>query len=400
MTMRRCLFLLALLVGCGDRTGLIVEVTSDDLVVPLHVDALRFQATNAYGAMVDRRFTIRTDWPHSLTLVPPAGETVGTVVVTVTGYLGETEIASQTVEAQMAPGETRRVTVHLARLCGGATCMMGETCREDRCVSSDGGMPDGGTRDGGRVDGGPLDAGVELDGGRDVDGGREVDGGRPIDGGRDGGRPMDGGRDGGRDAGRDAGGGCAGATCVGLVVVSEFSTRGSGGASDEFVELYNRAAFDIDLSGGELTDHSSTGVGSRRLTLPAGTIIRSRGYLLMATDGFTGGVARDIPMGWASGFADDGGSVSIVLGGARLDLIGWGTATVTEGTAIAALSAGALTAGGSYERKATATSTTMSMAAGGADATAGNGYDTENNMMDVVTRVTRDPQSSASPREP
>jgi hypothetical protein len=53
----------------------------------------------------------------------------------------------------------------------------------------------------------------------------------------------------------------------------------------------------------------------------------------------------------------------------------------------------------SLERKANASSTAMSMASG-ADATLGNGQDTNVNVNDLVVRASRQPQSSASPTEP
>jgi hypothetical protein len=50
----------------------------------------------------------------------------------------------------------------------------------------------------------------------------------------------------------------------------------------------------------------------------------------------------------------------------------------------------------SFERKATVGSTTASMAAGGVDATRGNGVDSDNNAVDFVMRDTRGPQSLMS----
>lgn len=78
-----------------------------------------------------------------------------------------------------------------------------------------------------------------------------------------------------------------------------------------------------------------------------------------------------------------------------VDLVGWGTANAPDGTA--APSHPSL--GGSLERKALSTSTTATMAAGGADAVKGNGYDTNNNSTDFVYRVTANPQSSTADLE-
>jgi hypothetical protein len=53
----------------------------------------------------------------------------------------------------------------------------------------------------------------------------------------------------------------------------------------------------------------------------------------------------------------------------------------------------------SYERKANAMSTESTME-GGADALAGNGYDTDHNSADFIVRNSRDPQNAASAHEP
>jgi hypothetical protein len=55
--------------------------------------------------------------------------------------------------------------------------------------------------------------------------------------------------------------------------------------------------------------------------------------------------------------------------------------------------------GGSLERKALSTSTSATMAVGGTDANRGNGYDSDNNSTDFVTRAARQPQNSSSPTE-
>jgi hypothetical protein len=389
-SMRRWLPLLAsmaLLAACSaDRTAILVEVTSPDLAVPADVDGLRFTAVSEYGGRVDQSFPISGQWPHSLTIVPPEGERMGAITITVTGLHGGDVVVRRVVTSAFMQGVTRPVTVSLPADCRGVLCADGVDCLGGMCVGEgpDAGTPDAGDDDGGTIEG---DAGPEGDGGA-FDAGM-VDAG-PIDAGM---------RDAGRDAGMpDAGGAfrCIDAACVGRIVISEVAPRGGGTASDEFVELYNRSAGPVDVGGVELRYFSSTGAESGRGVIAADTVIPSHGYLLLVSSGYAGAVAGDPVMTpWTTGIADSG-TVGIRAGTMFVDRVGWGTATVAEGTPFAT----APPAGGSYERRANATSSAASMSAGGADATAGNGHDTDMNAVDFVARATRDPQSSASGTEP
>jgi hypothetical protein len=79
-----------------------------------------------------------------------------------------------------------------------------------------------------------------------------------------------------------------------------------------------------------------------------------------------------------------------------MDTVGYGTGDSAEGSApLTPVHA----AGSSFERKALSTSDATSMSAGGADELKGNGYDTNNNKNDFVTRTTRDPQNASSTAE-
>ena len=77
-----------------------------------------------------------------------------------------------------------------------------------------------------------------------------------------------------------------------------------------------------------------------------------------------------------------------------VDKVGYGSGNSPEGSAAPPPPAAA----SSYERKAVATSTADSMTTG-ADAAAGNGYDSNDNSKDFVIRATRGPQNKASGTE-
>jgi hypothetical protein len=192
------------------------------------------------------------------------------------------------------------------------------------------------------------------------------------------------------------------------VVISEFAPQGPGGPNDEFIELYNPTNEAIDISRWKVQYKSATGgnyTGS--YSLPNGSVIAAHGYFLVANGGYGGGtMASDAS--WGSVFSmsatanTGGGHVRIgteamgnEIGDANaVDTVGYGSGTSPEGSPAPAPPV----AGSSYERKAVATSTAASMETG-ADATAGNGYDSNDNSKDFVIRATRGPQNKASGTE-
>lgn len=179
------LFLALSLPGCGDATGILVEVRSTDLGIPSDVDALRIQAVSVEtGRSVDRTFSVATAWPHSLTITPATPDD-RQITVTVTALREGRLVVRRVVQASFTRGVTNPLEVVLTRACVGVECPPGVDCIAGMCVD----LP---TADGG-VDAGARDAGPEPDGG-EPDGGPDagaMDGG-PRDGGRDAG-PPDGG---------------------------------------------------------------------------------------------------------------------------------------------------------------------------------------------------------------
>jgi hypothetical protein len=129
------------------------------------------------------------------------------------------------------------------------------------------------------------------------------------------------------------------------IKINEVQTGGSGGALDEFIELYNTCpdrAF--PLSGYALVYRSDAGTTNVPLIVfGSQAVTANRPYYLCANGGatYTGPPADSFFT--ASGLRDVGGGLAILgPGGAIVDSVGWGTATnaFVEGTAAAAPAAG------------------------------------------------------------
>lgn len=193
---------------------------------------------------------------------------------------------------------------------------------------------------GGGADASPQDAG-RADAGRDSGTTPTLDGGTPTDGGT-------------------LAGPCAG------VVINEIQTEGRGGASDEFVELYNPGAScgPVPL---ELVYRSATGttdvvLGSWNLAMAQGS------FLVFGGTGFGGVAAAKL----GAGIAAAGGQLRLrTSGGVVLDSVGYGSA---RGAFVRGTPAPVQPTNGSIARR--------------------GGVDTQNNGVDFAKVVTPTPGAS------
>jgi|CXWL01.1.fsa_nt_gi hypothetical protein len=205
------------------------------------------------------------------------------------------------------------------------------------------------------------------------------------------------------------------------VVISEVSAAGPNGASDEFVELYNAGPAAVSLAGWKLQYRSATGGSYQTLdTFSLGTTIPPKGYYLVASGtagGYLGvptadwvvktGAGTATTMGLAGtaahvrlGLPGQGTATSAADGGVdalTADVVAWGATAVGPETSPALVPN--FSGGESLERKAFAHSTASSMSSG-ADQLLGNGYDSQSNVADFVSRPQRQPQSTQSTAEP
>lgn len=119
------------------------------------------------------------------------------------------------------------------------------------------------------------------------------------------------------------------------VTIHQFRFRGPAGAADEFVELRNPGDAPVDVGGWKVQACPATGGNpTDRLTLPPGTTIPARRYLLLAGPGYAGDVPADLA--FASSIADGGGIRILNGGGTTIDAVGAPTANAAcrEGAGI------------------------------------------------------------------
>lgn len=170
---------------------------------------------------------------------------------------------------------------------------------------------------------------------------------------------------------------------AGHLVISELQTGGAS-ASDEFVELYNPTDVALPLEGLELvyvTASGSTATRKAAWALGAPPLGAGQHLLVVNEAGIHAGIGD---LAYGTGVAATGGAWALRIQGAAtaIDAVGWGTATAWLETR-AALAPGS---GASLERLP-----------GGAQ---GSTQDTDDNLVDFITRDVPDPQNAVSPPVP
>ncbi len=407
-------------------------VTSRDVLIPADVNGIRIALTSSStGGFAEREEGIFS-WPQTLTVRPTGNSAFGTVQIVVEGQLasasGTRVVIRRVVNAAYSIGTTRTVEVELDRACLGVTCGIGADCQQGVCSDATMIIPDSGMRP--DV---PLltDARIDV---RDVSSSEDSgeheedvldplpDGGVPMDAPLDAradapaavDAPSDVTVDVPRDVARDR---CVIETCNGLdddcdtfvdealpcrgnLLISEVATGGPTTALDEFVEIYNPTAHDIVIMSVKveyLSSASGESAWEERARVASLATIPAHGFYLFTSMSYVQGTPPDTGRAWSSGFAHAGGHVRILWNDVELDRLGWGSAIACEGGSCPVPRSDTST--WSYERKAVASSTADTMTFFGTDASRGNGYDTDVNSEDFVTRAARNPQGSRSAPE-
>jgi hypothetical protein len=159
-------------------------------------------------------------------------------------------------------------------------------------------------------------------------------------------------------------------------LISEFRTRGSNGAADEFIEIFNPSGETVDIGGWLIKKSSGCGTSmSTLLTVTAGIQLLPGQHFLAAPSG-----ASD--QNFTAGIADNGGIALFNNHGIAVDKVGLCVSTsYLEGSPLLPMTSSSLDR--SYERNP-----------GGAF---GSCYDTDNNLADFAVIVPSNPQNLSSP---
>jgi beta-lactamase superfamily II metal-dependent hydrolase len=165
------------------------------------------------------------------------------------------------------------------------------------------------------------------------------------------------------------------------LVISEFRFRGAGGASDEFVELYNSSDSPFDIGGFQLKGSNAAGTVTTRATVPTGILLPGHAHYLFVNAAAPAALVAVADRTFGTGFTDDGGVAIATPTGTIVDQAGLSAGSAYgEGTPLASL--GAANLDHSYERKP-----------GGAN---GSDVDTNDNAADFQLITPAAPQNLAS----
>ena len=116
--------------------------------------------------------------------------------------------------------------------------------------------------------------------------------------------------------------------CNNHPVISQFRSRGPLGGYDEFIEIFNPSSHPIDISGYKVEGSNASGGTSARFTIPQGTILGPRKFLLAAntyseTQQYSESTVPDIT--YTVGVSDNGGIALKAPDGTIVDAVGLST---------------------------------------------------------------------------
>jgi hypothetical protein len=169
------------------------------------------------------------------------------------------------------------------------------------------------------------------------------------------------------------------ATSLPNIVISEFRTNGTSGASDEFIEILNVGDVAVNIGGWLINASTEAGSTSTLYQIPVGIILQPGQHLLVSSSGASVSITPDST--FSLGIDDDGGIAVVLPSGTEIvDAVGLSLGSAyKEGAPLSTVSSFGV---GSYER----------LPGGGA----GSCQDTDNNAGDFGLISTADPQNLTS----
>ena len=176
------------------------------------------------------------------------------------------------------------------------------------------------------------------------------------------------------------------ATPLPRIVISEFRTNGTGGASDEFIEIFNAGDVAVNIGNWSFGNSDSAGVTGNLASIPVGVILQPGQHYVIANSGATLTVSLDSI--YSSDIADDGG-IGLILPVPQtgiptttivIDAVGMSSgSSYKEGVVLPTVSS---FGDGSYERHQ-----------GGVSGSCVDGND---NLLDFSLRTSAEPQNLTS----
>ena len=203
-------------------------------------------------------------------------------------------------------------------------------------------------------------------------------------------------------ANRDHSGDSVVGTQIGPIRISEILIASASSTQDEYVELYNPNNFSVNLAGFSLVRVTRTSTEQTILPVSRFTgVIQPFSFFLLANElanipSASSGQVVTSDLTWAKSYnlARDNAIKLLNASGTILDLVGWGTAPVFEGTVFPDSPTSS-----AIQRKAGFNSTLLTLISAGTEQSYGNAFDTDNNASDFIL-APREPQTAASAAEP
>jgi hypothetical protein len=207
------------------------------------------------------------------------------------------------------------------------------------------------------------------------------------------------GTDAAHDAANDTAACTAGACCGSThLTIAEVKSRGSGGASDEYVEIYNPTPAPVTLDASwALQARSTTTTTYTTRWVGTGQVLPPYSHFLVVGSAYVSTPAGDAAL--TSGISD-AASVTLVQGGTPVDALCFGYDTTTINSFDATYACNGTPVNNAPHNNTTSGNVDMSLDRLPDTASGGNCQNTQDNAADFEQVMPSDPQNLASAPSP